>query len=48
MKEDLERAISEKARTLGSPIEEGFCLYEELQQTYSAVDTSGQIPQNTL
>ena len=42
-KEDLEHA-SEKARILGSPIEEGFCLYEELQQTYSAVDASGQIP----
>ena len=40
-KEDLECAKSEKAKILGSPIEEGFSLYEELQQTYSAVDTSG-------
>ena len=36
--EDSATCISEKAMVLGAPIEEGFCLYEDLQTTYSSVN----------
>ena len=36
--EDLATCNSEKAKVLGSPIDEGFCLYKDLQSAYSAVE----------
>ena len=35
--EDLATCDNEKAKVLGSSIEDGFCLYKDLQSAYSAV-----------
>ena len=31
---DLSKCVSEKAKIIGSPLEEGVCLYEDLQVVY--------------
>ena len=36
--EDLAICDSENAKVLGSPVDNGFCLYKDLQSAYSAVD----------
>ena len=35
--EDLLTCDSQKARVIGSPIEEGYCLYKDLQKAYSTI-----------
>ena len=36
--EDLAACDSENAKVLGSPVDDGFCLYKDLQSAYAAVD----------
>ena len=36
--EDLATCDSERVKVLGSQIDDGFCLYKDLQSAYSAVD----------
>ena len=37
--DDVATCVSENAMVLGASIEEGCCLYEDLQTTYSSVDS---------
>ena len=43
--DDLATCNSEKAKVIGSPLEEGYCLYQDLQRTYF-VDVS--VPNKNL